>query len=62
MQGDDATRIRQATQRLAEPLARIDQATQQATGYGSGNAAGADQSDVIDAEFKEVDDQDRKAS
>ena len=62
MHGDDATRIRQATQRLAEPLARIDQATQQATGYGSGNAAGADQSDVIDAEFKEVDDQDRKAS
>jgi molecular chaperone DnaK len=62
MQGDDATRIRQATQRLAEALARIGQATQHATGHGSGNAAGADQSDVIDAEFKEVDDQDRKAS
>ena len=62
MQGNDATRMRQATQRLAEALARIGQATQQATGHGSGNAAGADQSDVIDAEFKEVDDQDRKAS
>jgi len=62
MHGDDATRIRQATQRLAEASARIGQATQQATGHGSGSAAGADQSDVIDAEFKEVDDQDRKAS
>ena len=62
MHGDDATRIRQTTQRLAEASARIGQATQQATGHGSGNAAGADQSDVIDAEFKEVDDQDRKAS
>jgi molecular chaperone DnaK len=62
MQGDNATRIRQATQRLAEALARIGQVTQQAAGHGSGNAAGADQSDVIDAEFKEVDDQDRKAS
>jgi molecular chaperone DnaK len=62
MHGDDATRIRQATQRLAEALARIGQATQQATGHGSGSAGGADQSDIIDAEFKEVDDQDRKAS
>jgi molecular chaperone DnaK len=62
MHGDDATRIRQATQRLAEASARIGQATQQATGHGSGSAGGADQSDIIDAEFKEVDDQDRKAS
>jgi molecular chaperone DnaK len=62
MQGNDAARIRQATKILADASARIGQAAQQATGYRSDNAAGADQSDVIDAEFKEVDDQDRKAS
>jgi molecular chaperone DnaK len=62
MQGNDAARIRQATKILADASARISQAAQQATGYRSDNAAGADQSDVIDAEFKEVDDQDRKAS
>src|SRR6202035_75402 len=47
MHGDDATRIRQATQRLAEASARIGQATQQATGHGSGSAGGADQSVII---------------
>jgi molecular chaperone DnaK len=62
MQGDDAARIRQATQHLAKVSTRLNQATGNAAGAEAGNTTGADQSDVIDAEFKEVDDQDRKAS
>lgn len=63
MKSEDVQRIRQATERLTQVAMRLAQAAQSA-----GAAAGAEEgsrpsgeSDVVDAEFEEVDKRDRKA-
>ena len=63
MQRDEAQPIRDGIERLRRASTRIGEALSQA-GQGSGGQAsgGGDNSDVIDAEFREVGDDHRKAS
>jgi molecular chaperone DnaK len=53
MAGEDVNRIRQATERLAQAATRL-QPTGGGTGTSAGSSGSAD-SDVVDAEFEEVD-------
>jgi molecular chaperone DnaK len=63
MQRDQAQPIRDGIERLWRASMRIGEALNRA-GEGSGGQGsdGTDNSDVIDAEFREVDDDHRKAS
>jgi molecular chaperone DnaK len=58
--GEDVQRIRQATERLAQSLTRLNEAVAQAGAEG-GNASSDEKPDVVDAEFEEVDKRNRKA-
>ena len=63
MQRDEAQPIRDGIERLKRASARIGEAHNQAGQGSGGQGSGAsDNPDVIDAEFKEVDDDHRKAS
>jgi molecular chaperone DnaK len=60
--GEDVQRIRQATERLAEALRRLNEAVAQAGAEGGNASSGSDEKpDVVDAEFEEVDKRNRKA-
>jgi molecular chaperone DnaK len=60
MKGEDTQRIRDATSRLAQAAARLAEAVHSAsTQHGPGGAPGGDPN-VVDAEFEEVDNRDRK--
>jgi molecular chaperone DnaK len=65
MQGEGVQRIREATNRLTQASMRLGEALNRAAagtaGAGQG-AGGADRPDVVDAEFEEVDEHNRKAS
>jgi molecular chaperone DnaK len=66
IQGEDVQRIRQAADRLAQVALRLGEATQQAGAAAGGpqEPAGAREQgepDVVDAEFEEVDQRNRKA-
>jgi molecular chaperone DnaK len=66
MKGDDISRIRHESERVVQTGTRLIQAAQQTAG-GPGAAPGgtnasADQPDVVDAEFEEVDKPDRRAN
>jgi molecular chaperone DnaK len=65
MNGEDVSRIRQATERAAQAAARLGQTSQQAAdapGTAPGaTATGPSEPEVVDAEFEEVDKRDRKA-
>jgi molecular chaperone DnaK len=63
MKGEDVQRIKQATERLSQALMRLSEALAQAGAEGANASSGSDEkSDVVDAEFEEVDKHDRKAS
>ena len=63
---DNVQAIRQAMQRLQQVASRIGEALNQATSRASGattsQAGGSSNEEVVDAEFEEVDPQDRRAS
>jgi molecular chaperone DnaK len=66
IQGEDVQRIRQAAEHLAQAALRLGEATQQAGAAAGGpqEPAGAREQgepDVVDAEFEEVDQRNRKA-
>jgi molecular chaperone DnaK len=63
MKGEDAGRIRQATERLAQASMRIGEALNRAAAGAPGGSTngGSGGPDVVDAEFEEVDKRDRKA-
>ena len=67
MKGEDVGRIRQAAEHVTQTATRLIQAAQQ-TADASGtapdgtNTSASGESGVVDAEFEEVDDSDRKAS
>ena len=62
MSGEDIQRIRDAGERLQKATARLSEAAS-ATGRGSGgkSGGGSGPDNIVDAEFEEVDDRDRKA-
>jgi molecular chaperone DnaK len=64
MKGEDSDRIKQATQRLADLATRVAEAAARTEAGPSPGASSGGQSgpDVVDAEFEEVDDNNRKAS
>jgi molecular chaperone DnaK len=67
IKGEDVARIRQESERVAQAGTRLIQAAQQTadtpgTAPGGGSTADSGQADVVDAEFEEVDKDDRKAS
>jgi molecular chaperone DnaK len=67
IKGEDVGRIRQASERVAQAGTRLVQAAQQTadapgTAPGGSNATGSGEPEVVDAEFEEVDKNDRKAS
>jgi molecular chaperone DnaK len=59
MASEDVGRIRQATERLTEAAVRVAEGAAQAQQSGGSSETG--KPDVVDAEFEEVDDRDRKA-
>jgi molecular chaperone DnaK len=59
MAGEDVGRIRQATERLTQIAVRIAEGAAQPQQSGGSSETG--KPDVVDAEFEEVDDRDRKA-
>jgi molecular chaperone DnaK len=63
---DNVQAIRQAAQRLQQVASRIgealNQAASQASGTTAGQGGGSSNEEVVDAEFEEVDPQDRRAS
>jgi molecular chaperone DnaK len=59
MAGEDVGRIRQATERLTQIAGRIAEGAAQPQQSGGSSETG--KPDVVDAEFEEVDDRDRKA-
>jgi molecular chaperone DnaK len=62
MAGEDIARIRQASERAAQLTARVAEAAAQAAQQsGRDSRGGQGGPDVVDAEFEEVDDRDRKA-
>jgi molecular chaperone DnaK len=61
MAGEDIARIRQATGRAAQLTARVAETAAQAAQPPGGGSRGQGGPDVVDAEFEEVDDHDRKA-
>jgi molecular chaperone DnaK len=62
MAGEDISRIRQASERAAQLTARVAEAAAQAAQQsGRDSRGGQGRPDVVDAEFEEVDDRDRKA-
>jgi molecular chaperone DnaK len=62
MAGENVGRIRQATERLMQASVRLADAVSRASAGGAGGrTSGAEESGVVDAEFEEVDKQDRKA-
>jgi molecular chaperone DnaK len=64
MQGDDVQRIRSATERVAQAAVQLGETisrAQTASQSSAGNADGKAAPGVIDAEFEEVDDPDRRA-
>jgi molecular chaperone DnaK len=60
--GDDAGAIRQATERLTQATTRLAQSAPEQGPSAQESAAGEPEQDVIDAEFEETDQNDRKAS
>jgi molecular chaperone DnaK len=67
IKGEDVARIRQASARVVQAGTQLTQAAQQTADApgaapGGATAAGSDGPDVVDAEFEEVDKNDRKAS
>ncbi len=65
MNGDDVARIRQESARVAQTSTSLIQAAPQTTdapGTAPGGASGSGGPDVVDAEFEEVDKDDRKAN
>jgi molecular chaperone DnaK len=64
MKGEDSDRIKQAIQRVADYAARLAEATARADAQAGPSASTGQQGgpDVVDAEFEEVDDNNRKAS
>ncbi|SDR63481.1 molecular chaperone DnaK [Rhizobiales bacterium GAS113] len=63
MQRDDVQPIRDGTERLMQASMRIGEALNRtAQGSAGGSSSGANNPDVVDAEFTEVDDEHRKAS
>jgi molecular chaperone DnaK len=66
MKGEDAGRIKQATEQLSQTATRLAEARAAAgAGADAGASAGGstqEQPGVVDAEFEEVDKRDRKAS
>jgi len=65
MKGEDVARIRQESERVVQAGTRLTQAGQQSTdapGAAPENADGSGNPEVVDAEFEEVDDRNRKAS
>jgi molecular chaperone DnaK len=61
MAGEDIARIRQASERAAQLTARVAEAAAQAAQQSGRDSRGQGGPDVVDAEFEEVDDHDRKA-
>jgi molecular chaperone DnaK len=63
MKGDDVHRIKQANDHLSQAAMRIGEAMSRAPAAGGGSDAGPQSGDqgVVDAEFEEVDNRDRKA-
>jgi molecular chaperone DnaK len=62
MAGEDVGRIRQATEHLMQASMRLAEAVSRASAGGAGGrTSSAGESGVVDAEFEEVDKQDRKA-
>jgi molecular chaperone DnaK len=57
MKGEDVSRIKQATSRLSQAATRLGEAMNRAAADSGGGSGGAPQgeSDVVDAEFEEVD-------
>ena len=57
MKGEDVSRIKQATSGLSQAATRLDEAMNRAAADSGGGSGGGSQgeSDVVDAEFEEVD-------
>ena len=62
MEGEDLTAIRQKTEALVQAASQLGQAAHQATQNQPNNSRNQGGEDVVDAEFEEVDENNRRAS